>query len=325
MTEAPAADPRALRALLVEDSRLDAELLRIQLERAWPAAQLEVVREEAAFVSALRAGGWDVVLSDYELPGFTGADLLEHRNRIAPGVPFIFVSGVIGEDNAVELLKRGATDYVSKARLARLALVLQRALRELDERRARDLAERQLRQADMTFARVVDSLREHAVILLDDAGCVQFWNRAAGRIFGYTAAEMLGQPAAVLFPPDEDPREALRTPLGDLATHRTYLDQYRMTLVMKCDGLDATQLARRSVPPSTLSLLGLVRHLAHVEHTWFRRVLQGQADVAPLYATPENRDADFDGAVADPAVVAEAWATMIRAVAKRTEWSACAP
>jgi PAS domain S-box-containing protein len=219
MTEATAADPRPLRALLVEDSRLDAELLRIQLERAWPAAQLEVVREEAAFVSALGAGGWDVVLSDYELPGFTGADLLEHRNRIAPGVPFIFVSGVIGEDNAVELLKRGATDYVSKARLPRLGLVLQRALRELDERRARDFAERQLRQADMTFARVVDSLREHAVILLDDAGQVQFWNRAAARIFGYSAAEMLGQPAAVLFPPDDGPGQALPAEMREARAH----------------------------------------------------------------------------------------------------------
>lgn len=119
---------------------------------------------------------------------------------------------------------------------------------------------------------------------------------------------------------EQDPREALRTPVGELATHRTYLSQYRMTLVMKCDGLDAAQLARRSVPPSTLSLLGLVRHLAYVERTWFRRVLQGQADVTPLYVTPENRDADFDGAVADPAVVDEAWATWRAEVADADAW-----
>ena len=119
---------------------------------------------------------------------------------------------------------------------------------------------------------------------------------------------------------EQDPREALRTPVGELATHRTYLSQYRMTLVMKCDGLDAAQLARRSVPPSTLSLLGLVRHLAYVERTWFRRVLQGQADVTPLYVTPENRDADFDGAVADPAVVDEAWANWRAEVADADAW-----
>ena len=89
-----AIDPRPLRALLVEDSRLDAELLLVHLERSWPGVQLQVLREEAEYTGALAAGGWDVILSDYELPGFTGADLLDHRNRLAPDTPFIFVSGV---------------------------------------------------------------------------------------------------------------------------------------------------------------------------------------------------------------------------------------
>lgn len=209
MSEAPPHDARPLRALLVEDSRLDVELLQVQLERAYPGVQLEVVREEAHFVDTLRAGGWDLVLSDYELPGFTGADLLDHRNGIAPDVPFIFVSGVIGEDNAVELLKRGATDYVSKSRLARLAPVLKRALREVEERRARELAERQLRQADVTFAKVVDGLRDYAVILLDEGGRIQFWNRAARTIFGYEAAEVTGRSASLLFPPESGPEETL--------------------------------------------------------------------------------------------------------------------
>jgi PAS domain S-box-containing protein len=172
--------------------------------------ELEVLREESAFVDALKARTWDVILSDYELPGFTGSDLLEYRNRIAPATPFVFVSGVIGEDNAVELLKRGATDYVGKSRLARLAPVLQRALRESDERNARALAERQLRQAGLTFAKVVDSLHDYAVMLLDEDGRIRFWNRAARTTFGYEAAEVLGQSAALLFPPEAGPEEALR-------------------------------------------------------------------------------------------------------------------
>jgi len=209
MSEAQAADGRSLQALLIEDSRLDEELLRVQLAKAYPNAQVQVVRAEADFLAALQGGGWDLVLSDFELPGFTGADLLEHRNRIAPDVPFVFVSGVIGEDNAVELMKQGATDYVSKARLARLAPVLRRALREVDERRARALAERQLRHADMTFARVVDGLHDYAVLLLDGAGRVEFWNRAAETVFGYTANEVIGQSASILFPPESRPAEAL--------------------------------------------------------------------------------------------------------------------
>jgi PAS domain S-box-containing protein len=198
-------DPRVLRALLVEDSRLDVELLRVQLERAYPNVRLEVLRDEFAFGEALRERAWDVILSDYELPGFTGADLLDQRNAVAPGTPFIFVSGVIGEDNAVELLKRGATDYVSKSRLARLAPVLRRALREAEDRRGRDVAERQLRHADITFGKVVDSLRDYAVILLDDDGRIHFWNRAARDVFGYEASEVLGRSAALLFPPEDTP------------------------------------------------------------------------------------------------------------------------
>ena len=219
MTEAVHADPRPLRALLVEDSRLDVELLRVQLERAYPNVALEVLREEAAFRDAITGRRWDVILSDYELPGFTGADLLDHRNELAPDTPFIFVSGIIGDDNAVELLKRGATDYVSKARLARLAPVLRRALREADDRRGRDAAERQLRHADVTFAKVVDSLRDYAVILMDDAGRIHSWNRAARDVFGYEAAEVLGRSAALLFPPEDAPHAALQEEMQRAREH----------------------------------------------------------------------------------------------------------
>ncbi len=81
----------------------------------------------------------------------------------------------------------------------------------------------------------------------------------------------------------------------------------RLTLEMKCSGLDAEALARRSVEPSTMSLLGLLRHLAEMEHDSFRILLAGQ-DVPRLFCSDTDRDGDFDGAVADPQVVAEAWA-----------------
>lgn len=73
---------------------------------------------------------------------------------------------------------------------------------------------------------------------------------------------------------EDDPR-TYGNPIGEKSTYREYLGNYRLTIAMKCDGLDADQLARRSVPPSTLSLLGLVRHLAQMENHWFQRVLQG--------------------------------------------------
>jgi len=105
---------------------------------------------------------------------------------------------------------------------------------------------------------------------------------------------------------DDDPRNTGAELEGERATLVEYLRAYRLTMELKCADLDAEQLARRSVPPSTMSLLGLVRHMADVERNWFRRVMAGQ-DASPLYWSTEVDDADWAGAVADPAVVAEAW------------------
>ena len=107
--------------------------------------------------------------------------------------------------------------------------------------------------------------------------------------------------------PGTDPRQGLAPGCGEREVLAQYLEHYRMTLELKCDGLSAEQLAARSVPPSTLSLLGLVRHLADVERAWLRRSMAG-LDAPPLFWTPEDRDGPFDNATADPAVVDEAWA-----------------
>jgi uncharacterized damage-inducible protein DinB len=119
--------------------------------------------------------------------------------------------------------------------------------------------------------------------------------------------------------PENDPR-SYGNPVGEKATYREYLDNYRLTIGMKCEGLDADQLARRSVSPSTLSLLGLVRHLAQVENHWFQRVLQGRTDVPRLYKREDDPDWDFAGAVPDPAVVQDAVATWKVEIAKADEW-----
>jgi uncharacterized damage-inducible protein DinB len=104
-----------------------------------------------------------------------------------------------------------------------------------------------------------------------------------------------------------DARYAAGTePEGERATVLDYLRTYRLTMEMKCADLDAAQLASRSVPPSTMSLLGLIRHMAEVERHWFRRVM-AQADAPPLYWSEDVPDADWLGAAADPAVVDDAW------------------
>ena len=107
-------------------------------------------------------------------------------------------------------------------------------------------------------------------------------------------------------PSDDDPREH-RQRLGD---ERTTLVEslrcLRLTLEMKCADLDAEQMARRAIPPSTMSLLGIVRHLAEGERGTFRMMMAGE-DGPRLFCSDTNRDGDFDGAIPDPQVVAEAW------------------
>lgn len=125
-------------------------------------------------------------------------------------------------------------------------------------------------------------------------------------------------------PSDDDPREN-GPRLGD---ERTTLVEslrcQRLTLELKCAGLDAQALARRSIEPSTMSLLGLVRHLAEVERGTFRVLMSGQ-DVPQLYCSDTDRDGDFDGAVADPQVVAQAWDAWRAEVDFATRFVAQAP
>ncbi|MBF4162383.1 DinB family protein [Nocardioides acrostichi] len=126
-------------------------------------------------------------------------------------------------------------------------------------------------------------------------------------------------PAETFGDPASDPRLQPTAPTrGERACLDSYLEHYRSTVELKLAGLDAEQLARRSVPPSTLSLLGLLRHLAKVEHVWNVVMIQGRPE-PKLYGCDEVRDADFDGAVDDDAVVVEAWASWRREVAAARE------
>lgn len=104
--------------------------------------------------------------------------------------------------------------------------------------------------------------------------------------------------------PDDDPRETEVETVDERGTLLESLRHFRLTIEMKCVGLDAEQMARRSVPPSTMSLLGLVRHMAEDERH-FRR-MAGE-DSPRIYRTAEDRDGDWNGAIADPAVVEDAW------------------
>ncbi len=134
----------SLRILLVEDDRLDAQLALEALEEDGIEGERRVVDDRDGFLAALSELQPDIVLSDVSLPGFSGHEalrLLRERDR---HLPFVFLSGTIGEDTAIEALRAGATDYILKSRNARLAVAVRRAIAEAEERRARDTAEAEL-------------------------------------------------------------------------------------------------------------------------------------------------------------------------------------
>jgi DNA-binding NtrC family response regulator len=130
-----------LRILHLEDSRNDAELVLEKLAQEGVACEIVRVETREDFISSIEHGGFDLVLADYKLPLFDGLSALAVCREKSPDIPFIFVSGVIGEDRAIESLKNGATDYILKDRLSRLAPAVNRAMAEANERKNRKKAE----------------------------------------------------------------------------------------------------------------------------------------------------------------------------------------
>ncbi|HVO10293.1 MAG TPA: PAS domain S-box protein [Vicinamibacteria bacterium] len=182
------ADP-SLTVLHLEDSSRDAELVRERLADAGRPVRVDWAANEREFESFLRHGEYDVILADYELPGFDAPAALRLAGALRPGTPFICVSGAIGEDSAVELLKQGATDYVRKDRLERLALKVRRAVDEAEGRRARQEAEVALRESETRYRRLHESMRD-AFVLVDMSGRILETNRAYQEMLGYDAEEL---------------------------------------------------------------------------------------------------------------------------------------
>ena len=162
-----------LRVLSLEDDPRDAELIQAQLEEQGIACKLTRVETQAEFVTAIERANIDIILADYTLPSFDGLSALKRAQEKCPDVPFIFVSGTLGEEVAIEALKVGATDYVLKTRLSRIVPSLQRALREARERTERQRAEEALRRSEAYLA---------AAQQLSRTGSFG-WNVATGQIY----------------------------------------------------------------------------------------------------------------------------------------------
>lgn len=194
MKRAQASD--TLRVLLVEDSENDAMLLVRELRRGGYEPHFERVYTPEGMESALRdAETWgrpfQVVISDYYMPRFRAPEALELLREIDPDIPFIVVSGKIGEDAAVEIMKAGADDYLTKENMSRLCPAIERELREVGVRQERERAERALSRSEDRFKRLVEQAAD-AIFVHDLKGNFVDVNRQACESLGYSREELLG-------------------------------------------------------------------------------------------------------------------------------------
>ncbi|MBL0216826.1 MAG: PAS domain S-box protein [Myxococcales bacterium] len=249
-----------MQVLLVEDSPDDATVIERELRRLPGRAIVTCVDDEASMRQAFARTPFDLVISDWSLPLFSGAAALEVRRELAPDVPFIIVSGDLGEDVAVAAMRAGAGDYVLKDKLRRLVPAIERELREHADRRARRTAEELLGLQDARFR----ALLEHSsdVITLTSADHrFTYVSPAVLPILGYRPDELIGRACLEVVYPEDRPRvaEFLETLLG--APEQPIVLQYR---VIRRDGAvrwmevtETNRLADRAVA----GIIGNVRDI----------------------------------------------------------------
>jgi two-component system, cell cycle sensor histidine kinase and response regulator CckA len=233
-----------LQLLLVEDSEDDALLLVRELARAGFAPEVERVDNRAAMQAALDRRSWDLIIGDYSMPHFGGADALALVRDRGLDVPFIIVSGTIGEERAVAAMKAGATDYVPKGNLKRLVPVIERELREAAGRREGLVTAAALRAAEASYSTLV----EHAPVGIyrsTPAGRFLSANIALARLLGYdSVADVLG--LDLTHDVYVDPAERQRLLERDTYTDREY-DEVETTWKRKDGGRLTVQLSVRAV------------------------------------------------------------------------------
>ena len=185
---------KSLRVLCLEDQPRDRELIAQALAAEGMDCEMFPATNRYEFETALVQPNIDLILCDFTLPSYGGAEALETARKLLPDTPFIFVSGTIGEERAVEGLRSGATDYVLKDHLERLVPVVNRALREVELRRTQKQAEEKLARLNQHKELILRSAAE-GILGLDLQGNHTFVNPAAARMLGYEPQELIGCPS----------------------------------------------------------------------------------------------------------------------------------
>ena len=184
---------KVLNVLCLEDSPKDAEIMRELLIEAGYDLNIDCTAVETEFVSLLHSHKHDIILADFKLPGFDGFTALRWSKEICPDVPFICISGTVGEETAVELLQKGAVDYILKDRLIRLPSAIGRALEEAKQKKARHNAEKALANSELRYRRLFEAARDGILILDAETGMVVDVNPFLIEILGYSREQFMNK------------------------------------------------------------------------------------------------------------------------------------
>ncbi len=181
-----------LRVLLVEDVDDDAALILRALRKGVRPIEAERVQDARSFAAALETGTWDLILSDYSLPGFTGMDALQLLQASGQDLPFILVSGALGEELAADIMRSGAKDFVRKDRLERLLPAIERELEEAQRRHRHRAAEQALRESEERFSQI-SGLTGELIWEVDASGLYTYLSPACASLLGYREEEVIGK------------------------------------------------------------------------------------------------------------------------------------
>jgi PAS domain S-box-containing protein len=192
--------PEQLNLLLIEDSEEDAELVEYELRRHGYDVTARRVASAPALREALGEAEWDLALSDHSLPGFASSEAQAIVNETLPDLPFVILSGTIGEEATVDALRSGARDVVLKGKLSRLGLVVDRVLEDAEQRRRHREAEVELAESSARKSAILDSALD-CIVTIDHEGRIVDFNPAAEETFGYLQDEVRGKPMVDLIIP----------------------------------------------------------------------------------------------------------------------------
>jgi PAS domain S-box-containing protein len=185
--------------LLIEDNRADAALLKQTLQRQYKTFKMDCVENEAGFARAMQKKDYDIILSDYMLPSYSGMDALKYRNEHFPLIPFIIVTGSLNESIAVDCMKAGADDYIIKEHLDRLGMSIKRAIQGKQTEKEKIRAEQALQHSAEYYERLF-ALSPSGLILEDEKGNILDANEAILRLTGYSREELVGNHISMMAP-----------------------------------------------------------------------------------------------------------------------------